>query len=503
MNGAPSAQSECTPVPRGAWSVLALLILMSLFNYIDRQILSATLPRIETEPSFGLLGRADAKFLKNSLATAFLVTFMMLAPLFGWLGDRVKRRWRLIGIAIIFWSLASGGSGLAATFAVLLFTRCLIGVGQAAFGPVSIALLSDVFPPQRRGIAIGLVSAAIPVGSAMGFALGTLMADSALGWRWAFYLVVPPGVALGVVCFFMKEPARGQSEAVAVAERKLGWWESITLCLGIRSYLLATAGYTAMTFVTGGIAVTVIDYVHERQGIYIVSNEALARIDANQTLRNQLAPIMDRRYDGSDSFKQAVRSLVSADKFGLLWGPLREASRSHDSPELGPVGIYFGGITAVGGLLATLTGSYLAQRMRRRRPYAEFAVSAAGAFLGLPFLLAFLFVPFPYAWIMLFLAVFGLFLNMGPVNAILANVTPPAVRSTAFALNLFLLHALGDVISPPIIGIMTDRFDWTTAYLMVIGMIVICGALWSWGCLYLERDTERAPLLLAQGSETS
>ena len=139
----------------------------------------------------------------------------------------------------------------------------------------------------------------------------------------------------------------------------------------------------------------------------------------------------------------------------------------------------------------------------RRRPYAEFAVSAAGAFLGLPFLLAFLFVPFPYAWLMLFLAVFGLFLNMGPVNAILANVTPPAVRSTAFALNLFLLHALGDVISPPIIGIMTDRFDWTTAYLMVIGMIVISGALWSWGCLYLERDTRRAPLLLALGSETS
>ena len=140
------------PVRRGIWALLALLILMSLFNYIDRQILSATLPRIETEePSFGLLGRADAKFLKNSLATAFLVTFMMLAPLFGWLGDRINRRWRLLGIAIIFWSLASGWSGLAATFSVLLVTRCLIGVGQAAFGPVSIALLSDLFPPRRGG----------------------------------------------------------------------------------------------------------------------------------------------------------------------------------------------------------------------------------------------------------------------------------------------------------------------------------------------------------------
>ena len=127
------------------------------------------------------------------------------------------------------------------------------------------------------------------------------------GWRLGVSLVVPPGVALGVVCLFMKEPARGQSEAVAVPERKLGWWESITLCLGIRSYLLATAGYTAMTFVTGGIAVTVIDYVHEPREFTSSATNALAKIDASAMLRTQLGPIMDRRYQGSDSFKQAVR----------------------------------------------------------------------------------------------------------------------------------------------------------------------------------------------------
>jgi hypothetical protein len=59
-------------------------------------------------------------------------------------------------------------------------------------------------------------------------------------------------------------------------------------------------------------------------------------------------------------------------------------------------------------------------------------------------------------------------------------------------------HRLGGDLT--VISIMTDRFDWTTAYLMVIGMIVISGALWSWGCLYLNRDTERAPALLAQDS---
>jgi MFS family permease len=498
MNPVPSpAAGESKPIPRSVWAVLVLLIFISLFNYIDRQVLSATLPKIETEPAFGLLGHPNAKFLKNLLATAFLVTYMVIAPLFGWLGDRMGRRWRLVGLAIIGWSLASGGSGLATSFTVLLLTRCLIGVGEGAYGPVGMALLSDVFPPSRRGFVIALVSAAIPVGSALGFALGTVVADSPLGWRWAFYLVIPPGLLLGAICFLMKEPKRGQAEVVEVATRHVGAWEAVALCLKIRSYMLSTAGYTAMTFVTGGIAVTVIDYVHERQGIYAVSAKALAKIEASDALSTQLKPIVDQRFEGADAFKKAVRGVVPAAEFGPLWGPLREASRTEDSPELGPVGVYFGGITVIAGLLATLTGSLLAERLRKRLPSSDFVVSAVGAFCGLPFLIAFLFVPFPYAWIMLFLAVFGLFLNTGPVNTILANVTPPAVRATAFALNIFLLHALGDVISPPVIGLVTGWFDWTTAFLLIVGMVAVAGALWSLGCLYLKRDTDRVPTLLA------
>jgi MFS transporter, Spinster family, sphingosine-1-phosphate transporter len=498
MHAAPSsATTENKPIPRSAWAVLVLLIFISLFNYIDRQVLSATLPKIETEPAFGLLGHPDAKFLKNLLATAFLVTYMVIAPLFGWLGDRIGRRWGLVGLAIMFWSLASGGSGLATSFTVLFLTRCLIGVGEGAYGPVGMALLSDVFPPRRRGFVIALVSAAIPVGSALGFALGTIVADSPLGWRWAFYLVVPPGLLLGAICFFMPEPRRGQAEIVEMATRRVGWWEAVALCLSIRSYVLSTAGYTAMTFVTGGIAVTVIDYVHERQGIYAVNDAALAKVEAGDALREKLKPINGQRFDGADDFKKALRGVVPEDEFGTLWGPLREASRTEDSPDLGPVGVYFGGITVIAGLLATLTGSILAERLRKRMPSSDFAVSAAGAFLGLPFLVAFLFTPFPYAWLMLFLAVFGLFLNTGPVNTILANVTPPAVRATAFALNIFFLHALGDVISPPVIGKVTGWYDWKTAFMGVVGMVAVAGALWSLGCLYLKRDTERAPTLLA------
>jgi hypothetical protein len=302
---------------------------------------------------------------------------------------------------------------------------------------------------------------------------------------------------LGLTCYLMPEPKRGQAEAIPVATRRVSALESIGLCLRIPSYVLSTAGYTAMTFCTGGIAVVVIDYVYERRGIYEITDKTFAAVSADDGLRRKLAPLQGREFDGADEFKAALRGVLTANELGHLWGPLREGSRSDRSPTLGPVGVYFGIILVIGGLVATMAGSFLAEWLKRKGIRSgDFLVSGAGALFGLPFLIALLYVPFPAAWYMLFFAVFGLFLNTGPVNTILANTTPPAIRSTAFALNIFLLHALGDVISPPIIGRVTDRFDWTTAFLVISAMVLVSAALWLLGCRFLKRDEERMPRLL-------
>src|SRR5262245_52513936 len=127
------------PLP-GARTALILLLAINLFNYIDRQVLAAVVPKIRDE---FFRGGADAigavgiiEWLKNafgfspdnaligSLGMAFMVTYMLLAPLFGWLAERTSR-WLLVGVAVVAWSLASGASGLAATFGMLFLTRCL------------------------------------------------------------------------------------------------------------------------------------------------------------------------------------------------------------------------------------------------------------------------------------------------------------------------------------------------------------------------------------------
>lgn len=123
---------------------------------------------------------------------------------------------------------------------------------------------------------------------------------------------------------------------------------------------------------------------------------------------------------------------------------------------LADVGTKFGGITVVSGLVATLAGGYVGDKLRNRFPGSYFLVSGVGMLIGLPLFLGFLVVPFPFAWGLLFAAEFCLFFNTGPSNTILANVTHPAVRASAFAVNILIIHMFGDAISPSLIGWITD-----------------------------------------------
>jgi MFS family permease len=167
----------------------------------------------------------------------------------------------------------------------------------------------------------------------------------------------------------------------------------------------------------------------------------------------------------------------------------------------GVVDSIFGGILVVAGLTATLAGGWLGDKLRGRYPGSYFLVSGSGMILGFPMLLACMYTPFPLAWVWIFFTIFFLFLNTGPANTILANVTHPAIRATGFALNILLIHALGDAISPTIIGAITDLTggDMNAGFLFVSGMFVVSGLLWLAGSRFLERDTELAPTRLEEG----
>ncbi|HZU37544.1 MAG TPA: MFS transporter [Gemmataceae bacterium] len=446
MHASDSAVKE-TPLPsarqtpfKGARLALILLLTINLFNYLDRYVLAAVLGPVGD--AFLSPDNPHHEALLGLLTTAFIWSYMVLGLVFGWLADRWSR-WKLVGIGVICWSLASGASGLASTYLILLLTRCFVGVGEAAYGPVAPAMISDLYPERIRGRVLSWFYMAIPVGSALGYVWGTVVAGPTFGldWRWAFYLVVPPGLLLGLWCFFMREPQRGQADAgTKVPHHRLSW-RDYRLLLHIPSYVLNTLGMTAMTFAIGGISALMPHY------------------------------LVDFRHE-PDSAK----------------------------------GI-FGIIVAVSGLIATLLGGITGDWLRPRFPGSYFLVSGVAMFVAFPFFLASLYAPFhpfPWAWIFIFLACFFLFFNTGPTNTILANVTHPAMRATAFAVNIFVLHLLGDAISPTIIGGINDLTlrdgvrNMNVGFLAVSGMILVGGVFWLWGTRYLKADTERAPLLFEE-----
>lgn len=442
---------------------LSLLVLINLFNYIDRQVLAAVEPDIRKELLPDASGTQklqadgtseesdDAKFWMGWLATAFLLSYIVLAPLFGMMADRFSR-WGLVGFGVILWTLASGASGLdwgswgfslGSAYWMLLLTRCLVGAGEAAYGPVAPAMIGDLFPAATRGKVMACFYLAIPVGGALGYALGGGIVKLTGEWRWAFFSVVPPGLILGVWCLLMRDPPRGNADGTVAGPTRKPRLADYLFLMKIPSYTLNSLGMTMMSFAIGGLAYWMPAYLKQRERFAHLNN-------TGETL--------------------------------ALFG-------------IEPVTL-FGGITALAGLISTLSGGLTGDWLRARYSGAYFLVSGFALVIGFPMILMVLWMPFPLAWVFVFLTVFFLFFNTGPTNAILANVTHPSMRATAFAFNILVIHAFGDAISPPLIGWISGKENLDRGFIVVSVSMLIGGVFWLMGAKFLKRDTELGPVRL-------
>ena len=479
----------------GAGRALALLLAINLFNYIDRQVLSAVLPRLQLDA--GLFDPADEwlQFKLGLLTSAFLVSYTLLSPVFGWFGDR-GRRWVVVGVGVVVWSLASGASGLATGFTMLLLTRCLVGVGEAAYGPVAPSMLSDMYPVRDRGKVMAGFYLAIPVGSALGFVIGGQIGEH-YGWREAF-LVTLLGLVPAALCFVMPEPPR----PTAADAEEHGYGKVVRELRTIPSFVLCCAGMTCTTFMLGGVAAWAPTYIFQREARFAVTADTLAKLREIKTTTGErvvpdpvvdkLDPLAGTGEKGFHEFKKELADRLGKDALAQYGERIYDTATT-GSTTLGKVNLIFGVIVVVSGLGATVLGGVTGDWLRGRGVRGAYFQAAGWTTVAAwPFFVAALFAPFPWAWGLLFVAVFFLFFNTGPANTILANVTRSDVRATAFAINILIIHVLGDVISPPIIGFVADLESLHTAFLLVSVTILLGGGLWVAGSRYLDADTRRA-----------
>jgi len=350
-----NAHSSTRLPASAAWTALALLTALNLLNYTDRYVLAGVQPLVQRAFQVN-----DERI--GSLTFAFFITYMFAAPLTGWLGDRFPRK-PLILAGALLWSLLTLSTALVHTFGELYLRHALVGIGEASFGIFAPALLSDYWPPEQRNRILTMFYLALPIGAAFGYILGGTLGQ-AYGWKVPFYVAAAPGLLVVLlVWIFLREPARGASEPLAIRPDRA----TLAGLTHNAAYWTATLGMAMMVFTLGG-AITVVD-----------------------------------------------------------------------------------------GILGTWLGGWLAQRWLRRNKAALYLISAWSMLLAAPFAVLVFYGPRATMVPCLAVAEFFLFLNTGPLNATIVNAVDAPIRSTAIAIELFTIHALGDAPSPRIIGWVSDH----------------------------------------------
>jgi predicted MFS family arabinose efflux permease len=382
-----------------------VLFTINLFNYIDRQVISGVLPLVQQD-----LRLSDTAL--GWLASAFMILYLVGSVPLGVLGDRVARH-RLIAVGVGIWGAATFLSGLARTYGQLFAARAIVGIGEASYGPTATAMVSDLFPRNRRGFVNGLFNAAIPLGGAIGVIAGGLV-GTRYGWRTAFLLIGLPSLALTAIAWRLGDPPRGGQDLLSVGEPgpPPGFFEGVVGLFRTPTFVMVCAVGMLVAFAIGAF--------------------------------NHWLPLYLHRVK----------------RFSVP-----EAS------------FWFGTLSASGGLLGVISGGFVGDLLARRTAAGHLLTIAGGFLLAAPAGIVMMLareraVILPA----LFFAVTFLVLYIGSVNAVIHNVVHPALRATAVAIFVFVINIGGGALSPAIIGLVSDRRQsLQTAMLMLPILVFFAG----------------------------
>lgn len=241
-NGSPPA-----PTTR-AWVALAVLCGVYVLNFLDRSLLAILAKPIQdtlhiSDGQLGLIG-----------GLYFALFYCFIAIPIGWLADRTNRV-TVLSVACAIWSIATACCGLAIRYPQLVVARMLVGVGEAGGVPPSYALITDYFPPGRRGKAFGIYNLGPPIGAALGIAFGAAIA-AAFDWRVAFVALGAVGIIAAIAArVIMREPARGGLDAAPVpaAAHRSHFFETVAMFFSRPALVLAAIGSGATQMVTYGL----------------------------------------------------------------------------------------------------------------------------------------------------------------------------------------------------------------------------------------------------------
>ncbi len=398
--------------------VFVLLFLLYMFDYIDRTVVTSMFTSIEAD--LGITHTQSGMLVSAVYWAIVLLTFPVSI-----LVDRWSRT-KTIGIMAIIWSLATALCALTGNFIQLFLARMLIGVGEAGYAPGGSAMISGLYPIEKRSKMMGLWNASIPLGTAIGVFLGGIIATH-LGWKHAFGLVAFPGLIVAVLFLFVKDYKTvdlsffDKSNNKVKMERKDIFREFLSRPSIIYTYF----GITASIFVTTSLLTWLSTYF--------------------QTTR-ELAQ------DKAGSMASSIMALA------LVGAPL-------------------GGILADRWRRTNISARLLL-------PAVSTFVSAVLLFLGLYLFSGIVqYITFLIMGITIMMFISG-------AASVTQDVIHPGLRATSYSIAVVVQNLLGASMAPIVIGFIYDHSDIKTALSILPFVLVLSSLLFYLGSKYYARDID-------------
>jgi len=408
---------------RHSYFVFGLLFLLYMFDYIDRLVIASLFPFLKAD--WGLTD-AQCALLVSAVSVSIVVFTFPVSVLV----DQWSRR-KSIAIMSTLWSLATAACAFTTQFSQLFIARVFIGLGEAGYAPGGTAMISALFPEKSRARIMGIWNASIPLGAALGMALGAIIAEK-YGWRHAFGIVALPGLLVAILFLWTKDyknvdlvrTAGSGDKSQANSVMRPG--EVAREFARTPSLILTYLGFAGSMFATGAMLAWLPTYFHRLQGI-----------------------------------------------------PMSEA---------GPKA----GLVIFMAIVGAPIGGFLADKWQKVNPRGRLLFPSATSLLSFAvFMSAFALAP---ASLLFPIACLGGIIGASFVPAAAAvtqDVVHPGLRAISYSLCVITQHILGTALGPVFVGVMSDHYGIYTAFVVLPFSFLVAAAFFFAGSFFYPRDLDK------------
>lgn len=405
--------------------IFILLFLLYMFDYIDRMVIASLFPFLKadwnlTDTQCGLLSSA---VYWSIVIFTFPVSILV---------DRWSRR-RTIGLMALLWSIATALGAFTKSFRQLFLTRTAVGLGEAGYAPGGSAMMSAIYPQDKRALMMGIWNASIPLGSAIGVAIGGLIAAT-WGWRHALGIVALPGLIIAILFYFVKDYKtigleKSETKAEKAAERKkvrMSVYDMVKEFLAKPSLIFTYFGIAGVVFTTTSLLIWLPTYFYRVQGIM----EKSAGVKASAVML-----------------------------FAIIGAPL---------------------------------GGYIADRWRKKKINARLLVPALTSLLSAVLMfLAFSVFDGQLQYVVLLSMGISITAFIAAAAAVTQDVVHAGMRAISYAVAVVIQNLLGASLGPVVMGAISDASDIQTAFKFLPLALIFATIMFFLGSFYYEKDLNK------------